>query len=398
MVAVCLYFQVHHPAFARRDYTFFNIGQDHNYEDEERTRLSLVETVRNCYLPANNLMLEMISDLKGEFRVAYSISGTTVEQLQRYAPEALDSFKRLAETGCVEFINETYYHSLSFLFSKNEFHGQILKHYNMIGSLFGQKPKTFRNTELIYNNDLAKVIEDMGYTAILTEGADHVFGWRTPNFVYRPVTCRDLKVLARNYRLSEEISSRALKMNCEPLNVDKFIPSAHAIAGRGELLNLFMDYRVFDKSREKETRVFDFFSALPRALLKHPEFCFRTPEQVASAFKPVARLDVPHCISWSDIGRDTSTWLGGSLQDAAVEYLFKLEKSVLRTGDQDLIEQWRRLQSSDHFCAMCTKTASRNGSGQQSKAYDSPYLAHIAYMNILNDLHERIKKDQNSKK
>ena len=220
-----------------------------------------------------------------------------------------------------------------------------------------------------------------------------MFGWRTPNFVYRPITCRELKVLARNYRLSEEISMRAFKDDgaMGRLAVEQFAAGAHATAGRGELLNLFMSYMVFDRRRERRTGVFEFFRSLPRSLMQHAEFCFKTPAQVASLYKPVARLDVPHCISWSEPGRDTTTWVGSSLQDAASEYAFKLEKKILKTGDVKLIDQWRRLQASDHFCAMCTK-APRNCCGRrESNPYDSPHLAHIAYMNMLNDLHEQIK-------
>jgi alpha-amylase len=397
MVAVCFYFQVHQPIRLRKDYTFFNIGQDHCHEDEAANMARLKKFSDDCCLPANKMMLDLIKEFGKELRLSYSISGTTLEQFQRYRPDVLNSFKRLADTGCVEFVGGTYHHSLAFLFSKSEFQEQVIQHRALIKSIFGQPPSTFVNTELIYSNDLARVIEHMGYAGVLTEGADHVIGWRTPNFVYRPVTCTKLKVLARHYRLSEEMVSRALDASLDTISLSagEFAGKAHAIAGHGEILNLFMDYSFL--AQRQGSCSLDFFRALPRELLKHQEFCFRTPTEIFAMFGAVAGLDVPHYVSWSDSGWNTSSWVGNSLQSAATEYLFKLGKKVLQSGDKQLVERWRRLQASDHFYCMCTKTGGQNRSSDRlANPYDSPYLAHIVYMNILNDLHEQIKQVSSS--
>jgi len=393
MVAVCFYFQVHQPIHLRKDYTFFNIGQEHCYEDETTNRTRLERFSDDCCLPANKMMLDLIKNFGKQLKLAYSISGTTLEQFRRFRPDVLDSFKRLADTGCVEFISGTYYHSLAFLFSKSEFQEQVIQHRALIKDTFGQTPSTFANTELIYSNDVARVIEHMGCTGVLTEGADHLIGWRTPNFVYRPVTCTKLKVLARNYRLSEEMGSRALNASsgAVTLSAGEFAGKAHAIAGHGEILNLFMDYSFL--TQRQGSRNHDFFRTLPGELLKHQEFCFKTPAEIFATFGAVARLDAPHYVSWSDSGWNTSSWVGNSLQNAATEYLFKLGKKVLQSCDKQLIERWRRLQASDHFYCMYTKAGGQSRSNDRLKnPYDSPYLAHIVYMNILNDLHEQIKQ------
>ena len=207
MVSVCFYFQVHQP-FRIKNYNIFSIGNSHEYFDEEKNKEICQKVAKKCYLPTNKIILDLINNTKGKFRVAYSISGVALEQFEKYSPEVLDSFKELAKTGHVEFLNETYHHSLSYLYDKEEFKEQVLMHKEKIKELFGIEPTTFRNTELVYNNELAKYVEDMGYSAILAEGADHVLDWKSPNFLYTPTTCKKIKLLLKNYKLSDDIAFR----------------------------------------------------------------------------------------------------------------------------------------------------------------------------------------------
>ena len=393
MVAICYYFQVHQPFRLRKDYTFFDIGGDHFYEDDRSNREIWEKVATKCYVPANRMMLDPIREFGEDFRISYSISGMAIEQFQKYTPEVLDLFRELNDTGCVEFINETYYHSLAFLFSRTEFRKQVIKHRNLMEELFGQKPVTFRNTELIYNNDLAQVIEEMGYKVILAEGADRILGWRTPNFVYQPKPCTRLKLLLKNYQLSDDIAFRFSNRDWTewPLSSERFAHWLHAAAGNGEIINLFMDYETFGEHQWEDSGIFSFFRALPRMVLEHRDFSFQTPSQAASTYDPMSKIDSPHFVSWADIERDTSAWLGNELQDSAVEYAYQLEKDIYKTGDENLIHTWRKLLTSDHFYYMCTKWFSDGDVHKYFNPYDSPFQAHITYMNVLNDLNEQIR-------
>lgn len=394
MVSICFYFQVHQPFRLKKDYTFFDIGANHFYEDDEANRQICNKVSSKCYIPANRMMLDLIREFNGDFRISYSISGTAIDQFRKYNPEVLDLFRELNETGCVEFINETYYHSLAFLFSRAEFRKQVIKHRNTLQELFGKTPSTFRNTELIYNNELASVIEEMGYTAILAEGANRILGWRTPNFVYQPAGTYKIKLLLKNFRLSDDIAFRFSNRDWAewPLPADRYVTWLHSAAGSGETVNLFMDYETFGEHQWEDTGIFSFFRDLPGKVLAHPDFSFSTPSEVTSGYSPVSKIDCPHFVSWADIERDISAWLGNSLQDSAAEYLYELERDVYRTGNEDIIEVWRRLQTSDHFYYMCTKWFSDGDVHKYFNPYDSPHQAYITYMNILNDLNEQISR------
>lgn len=398
MVSVCFYFQVHQPFRLRKDYSFFDIGSNHFYEDEEANLEICNKVSTKCYIPANTMMLELIRKFKGDFRISYSITGTAIDQFHRYNPEVLDLFRELNDTGCVEFINETYYHSLSFLFSRTEFRRQVEKHKKAMEDLFGRTPQTFRNTELIYNNDLAGEIEDLGYKTILAEGANRVLGWRTPNFVYQPTGTHKLKLLLKNYSLSDDIAFRFSNRDWNewPLLSDTFAKWLHAVRGNGETINLFMDYETFGEHQWEDTGVFDFFRELPGKVLSLPDFHFQTPTEVSDNNNPIAKINSPDFVSWADLERDTSAWLGNDLQDSAIEYLYSLEEAVYRTGNEDLIEIWRRLQTSDHFYYMCTKWFSDGDVHKYFNPYESPHQAYIIYMNVLNDLNEQIKKHSKS--
>jgi alpha-amylase len=400
MVSICFYFQVHQPFRLRRNYSFFDIGVNHFYEDEDSNRDILHKVSEKCYVPMNRLLLELINKYQGRFKVAFSLTGIAVEQFQKYNPEVLKLFVELADTGCVEFINETYYHSLAFLFSKSNFKRQVLKHKRLMQELFNQHPKTFRNTELIYNNELARFIEDMGYTTILAEGADHILGWRSPNYLYQPAGCYKLNVLLKNYKLSDDIAFRFSNRGWEefPLTAEKYASWLHNIAGNGEIINLFMDYETFGEHQWQDTGIFNFFKRLPEEIFTHPDYQFINPGQAHEYYTPVAQIDVPYFVSWADIERDLTAWLGNPLQNSSSEAVYAMEKRVLNTGDKDLIDVWYKLLTSDHFYYMCTKWFSDGDVHKYFNPYETPYDAYIVYMNVLNDLKETIVQRQKTKK
>lgn len=393
MPSVCCYFQVHQPQRLRR-YSFFDIGKVEDYEDEEQNVGILNKVAEKCYLPTNRIMLDMIEEYRGDFRIAFSITGVILEQMERYNPEILDSFRRLADTGCVEFLSETYFHSLAFLFSEKEFRKQVTLHKEKVKFLFGQNPTTFRNTELIYNNDLARVVEKMGYKVILAEGADQILGWRSPNFVYQPSGCIKLKLLLKNYRLSDDIAFRFSNWDWPdyPLLADKFARWIHQTNAAGEVVNLFMDYETFGEHQWEDTGIFDFLRAFPKEVLNHPDFRFQTPREVAATYSPVAEMDVPQFISWADVERDLTAWLGNALQQDAAQSLYRLENKVRRSKDPKIISEWCHLQSSDHLYYMCTKWFADGDVHKYFNPWPSPYDAYINYMNILADFSQRIEE------
>ena len=391
MPSICIYFQVHQPYRLRR-YSFFDIGSVHIYDDEESNCRVLNKVVDKCYLPTNALLLSLIKEYGGYFQIAFSLTGVVLEQMEKYRPDVLDSFRKLADTGCVEFLSETYYHSLAFLFSPREFREQVRLHGKKIRELFGRRPATFRNTELIYSNELAKVIEGMGYSAVLAEGADKILGWRSPNFVYRPEGCETIKLLLKNYRLSDDIAFRFSDTQWSeyPLMADKFAHWLHKINASGEVINLFMDYETFGEHQWQETGIFEFLKVLPREIARHPDFNFRTPTEVAREYEARASLDVPEPISWADTERDLTAWMGNAMQRDALRALYALEKVVRRRKDKELLHTWRILQTSDHFYYMCTKWFADGDVHKYFNPFESPYDACMNYMNILEDFSRRV--------
>lgn len=386
MPSLCFYFQVHQP-YRLRHYSFFDIGKDHFYEDAEANRSIMEKVARKCYLPMNELLLKLIRRENGRFKVAFSISGVALEQFAQYKPEVIDSFRRLVNTGCVELLSETYAHSLASLYDLEEFAEQVKLHDRMIGDCFGVTPEVFRNTELIYRNDIAAVVEKMGYKAMLTEGADHILGWRSPNFMYQPSNCTRLRLLLKNYRLSDDIAFRFSNRDWKewPLTVEKFVRWIHAVNGSGELINLFMDYETFGEHQWPETGIFDFMESLPDALLANPDFDFVTPSEAAARFQPIAKIDVPDAISWADAERDLTAWIGNDMERDAIESVYALHNKVKASGDEGLMRTWRRLQTSDHFYYMCTKWFSDGDVHKYFNPYGTPYDAYINYMNVLSD-------------
>ncbi len=389
MPSVCFYFQVHQP-FRLRHYTVFD--RSGSYFDDFKNGGICRKVAAKCYLPTNRLLLETIRRFEGRFRVAYSITGVLLEQLERYAPEVLSTFHALAQTGCVEFLAETYYHSLSFLYSPAEFVEQIRLHVDTIERLFGQRPRVFRNTELIYNNALARTIDAMDqFDAILTEGADHILGHRNANFVYRPPDTQRLRLLLKNYSLSDDIAFRFSNQHWKefPLTADKFAGWINSVNGNGHVVNLFMDYETFGEHQWEETGIFQFLAHLPEAVLRHSDNNFLTPSQVVEAYPAMDVVDVPHLISWADTERDLSAWLGNPMQSSALHEVYRLERLIKQLGDETLLADWRRLQTSDHFYYMCTKYFADGDVHKYFNPYDSPYDSYINYMNVLDHLKRR---------
>jgi len=388
MTNVCMYFQVHQP-FRLRKYTLFDIGKNDKYFDDKKNEAIMRKIAHKCYIPTNRIIKELINK-HDDFKVAYSITGMALEQFELYTPEVLESFRELAATGKVEFLNETYYHSLSALHDKNEFKQQVNKHYKTIKKAFGYKPKVFRNTELVYNNELAKTAEQMGYKAILAEGWDGILGWRSPNYVYKPAGCKKIRLLLKNYRLSDDIAFRFSDKNWNswPLTADKYAGWIAPILG--DTVNLFLDYETFGEHQWADTGIFNFLKHLPNALKKH-NISFTSPSELARV-KPKDELDVPHTISWADLERDTSAWLGNKMQNSAAAKIYQLRNRVLSSGNEELIETWRKLTTSDHFYYMCTKWFNDGDVHKYFNPHDTPYDAFISYMNIVQDFELKLKK------
>ncbi|MFH1771011.1 MAG: glycoside hydrolase family 57 protein [archaeon] len=387
MKKICLYFQVHQP-FRLKKYGVFDIGNGMPYFDEEKNRQIMEKVAGKCYIPTNKLLLNLIKKHDGKFKVSFSITGTALEQFEKYTPEVLELFKKLADTGQVEFMAETYYHSLSYIYSKEEFKEQVRMHEKKMKELFGQKPKIFRNTELIFNNELASYVEEMGYKGILAEGADHILGWRSPNYVYHPKTTKKMKLLVKNYKLSDDIAFRFSEQswNDHPLSVEKY---AHWISeSPGETINLFMDYETFGEHQWDTTGIFQFLEKLPEELINRG-MEFVNPSQLLE-HEPKDELDIHSFMSWADVERDLSAWLGNNIQKSAIGELYKLEESIKKLNDPVLLDEWRKLSTSDHFYYMCTKWFSDGDVHKYFNPYDSPYEAFITYINILNDVTFRI--------
>jgi len=400
MKAICFYFQVHQPYRLRR-YRFFDIGENHYYYDDFSNKSIMRKVAEKCYLPTNQLLYDLIKEYGDNFKVSFSISGTALNQFEEYAPDVLDSFKRLVDTGNVELLNETFPHSLVSLVSEKEFKRQVKLHKEKIKYLFGVTPKVFRNTELIYSNEIGKMVADMGFIAQITEGAKHTLGWKSPNYLYQNVLDPRLKLLLKNFRLSDDIAFRFSNRawNEWPLTAEKYVSWLKAIPEEEKIINLFMDYETFGEHQWAETGIFDFIRALPYVVFKETDFKFLTPTEVVNTFEPVGGYNVPHPISWADEERDLTAWLGNDLQDDAFQKLYNLIDDVKLLKDDEAIQKdWLYLQTSDHFYYMCTKWFSDGDVHKYFNPYDSPYQAYMNYMNILSDFIERVKVARSRRK
>ncbi|HEX8547201.1 MAG TPA: glycoside hydrolase family 57 protein [Cytophagaceae bacterium] len=387
MPAVCFYFQVHQP-FRLKHYSFFNIGNDHSYEDENLNVTILNKVSDKCYLPANKLMLTLIKKHGGQFRISYSISGAALEQFEKYRPDVLESFIELSKTGCVEFLSETYYHSLSFLYSQAEFVRQVEKHKEKMIEYFGQSPTVFRNTELIYNNELADFVQKMGYKAILSESVEWITNGRSQHHLYSPPNNREIKVLLKNYRLSDDIAFRFSNQEWPefPLTAPKYASWIHQYETNSDSINLFLDYETFGEHQWESTGIFAFLEHLPTEILKNKKFSFKTPSEVADLYPAKGIYDVHQNISWADTERDLSAWLSNSMQSETLSKLYALEEDIKTINSNILWDKWSKLQTSDHFYYMCTKYWGDGAVHKYFSPYNTPYDSYIYYVNVLSDL------------
>jgi len=346
----------------------------------------------NSYLPTNKLLLKLADKLEGKFKVSFSITGLALEQFELYAPEVIESFQKLAKTGCVEFLSETYSHSLSALKDKDIFKQQVKLHDERIFGLFGHRPRVFRNTEMIYSDEIGAQIADMGYRAILTEGAKHILGWKSPNFLYVNAINPRLKILMRNFKLSDDISFRFSNTNWSefPLTADKFVNWLDKLDSKEEVINLFLSYESFGEWQKKDSGIFDFLENLPKKIIAHPDLRFATPSEVAEELQPISAVSVPHAISWADEERDLTAWLGNEMQKEAFGKLYNLRKQMEKCSDSVLNKDWNYLQVSDHFYYMSTKYYSGGEDRSGFNPFDSPYEAFINYMNVLSDFKIRL--------
>ena len=408
-IDLCFYFQVHQP-WRLRHYRYVEVGKNHQYFDEEKNAGILRKVANKCYLPMNNLLLELISEHQGRFKVSFSITGTVLKQMEVYAPDVIASFKRLFDTGSAELLSETSHHSLAALYSPEEFRQQVALHREICTSLLVPPVSVFRNTELITSNGVAELVAEMGFKAMLMEGADPVLRWRSPLFKYRMETAPGVVALMKNYRLSDDIAFRFSDRGWAqwPLTSEKFaewvkmIELENPVSARGGVpfAGLFMDYETFGEHQWASTGIFDFMRALPGRLLESTGTRFVLPSEAASqamSEENAFRIDAPKPFSWADVERDLSAWQGNPIQDAALRTAYRIEaairKRALKLGGEagaDLLETWRRLLTSDHYYYMCTKYFADGDVHKYFNPYESPYDAHIIFMNVMADLETQV--------
>ena len=390
--SICIYFQIHHPERLRK-YQFFDIGKKHNYFDNYANRSELEDLAENCYLPANALLLELIKKYEGKFKVAFSITGSAIDQLEMHTPEVIRSFQELAATGCVEFLAETYSHSLASLSEDtDEFEQQVKRHSNAIKQLFGKKPVTFRNTSLIYSDKIGERVAKLGFKTMLTDGAKHVLGWKSPNFVYKNALNENLNLLLKNSKLSDDIATHFSDRNWSeyPLSSEKYASWVESSLQDTDVLNLFMNYEVIGYYNNAQSGIFNFLRYFIKNISANPNYQFLLPKEVAKKHPAKGVLPVPYPISWTDEERDITSWLGNELQKEAFNKLFAIQPLVRKKKNAELIEDYSRLQASEHFYFMRTKLFSGTDYHKYLHPYDSPYEAFINYMNVLSDFIERV--------
>ncbi len=398
--SIVLYLHVHQPKRIR-PYSVFETANDHNYFENPHwdhgthNKRIFRKVAEKSYLPTNALLLELLQK-HPEFRFSLSITGTLIEQAEAWGQDVLESFQRLTETGRVEIVAETYHHSLAFFYSRNEFEKQVTLHKQKIEALFSQTPQVFRNTELAYNNDLAHWADAAGYKGILAEGWDKLLEWRSPNFVYKPINTKNISLLMKNYKLSDDVAFRFSNKSWEqwPLTADKYSHWLNTATEDQPIVNLFMDYETFGEHQWEDTGVFEFFRELPAKWLARQGNGFATVSDAIEQHQPVDTIDCPTTVTWADTERDLTAWLGNSMQQEALKYLYELEERILQTGDDGLIDDWRNLQTSDHAYYMCTKWFSDGDVHAYFSPYDSPYDAFLYFMNVLRDIRWRLSEHE----
>ncbi len=395
MPDVCLYFQVHQPN-RLLPYDFFKIGENAIHEDEAMNEEILNKVAEKCYLPANRMFQRLVEENDGRFRMALSISGVVIEQMQRYRPDVLESFQELVASGSVELLAETYYHSLAFVHSNREFDRQVELHLQKLEEVFHVRPRVFRNTELIYNNAIAAKAETMGFDGIMAEGVERNLNGRSPNFLYRAPTTARIKTLLRNVPLSDDLGFRFSDPNWPgyPLTAEKF---ADWIAGcEGDVVNLFMDYETIGEHHWDETGIYNFWQAIPAALIE-AGLQWVTPTEAVELYRASREYDSDSITSWADTERDLSAWMGNVMQQEAIAKVHRLEQEILAVNDSALTDSWAKMQTSDHFYWMATKDGTDGSVHKYFTPYPSPYDAYIYFMNVLADLQIRLRRAQEQK-
>lgn len=396
---IVLYLHVHQPLRVRK-YSVFDTAEKHNYFDEhddsDRNNAKIMNKVAEKSYRPMNALLEKLLNTHPEFKVSLSITGTFMEQAEKWTPDVLESFKRLVSTGRVEIVSETYYHSLAFFYSLEEFERQVEMHRSKVRELFGVETSVFRNTELSYNNSLAKWADDYGFKGILAEGWDPILGWRSPNFVYKPVGTKNIALLLKNYKLSDDLAFRFSNKAWEqwPLNADTYNEWTNASITDKSVINLFMDYETFGEHQWHDTGIFEFFEHFVSNWLSNPANTFYTTSEAIDTHQPAGEIDMPHTVTWADAERDLTAWLGNSMQREALRHLYALEDDILRSGDVQLIGDWRKLQTSDHVYYMCTKWFTDGDVHAYFSPYESPYDAFLYFMNALRDVRYRLMENQ----
>lgn len=400
---IVLYLHMHQP-YRVREYSVFETAQNHDYFDEPAWDLPtnnqrVFEQIANKSYRPMTLLLEKLLTTHQQFKVSLSMSGTFLEQAEAWAPDVVQTLRRLVETGKVELLAETYYHSLAFFYSRPEFERQVALHRKKLQSVFGVTPSVFRGTELAYNDEIATWADENGYKGILAEGWDPVLEWRSPNHVYRPAGTSQLALLLKNYRLSDDLAFRfSNKAWSEyPLTADKFSEWTTASISDHPLINLFMDFETFGEHQWADSGIFDFFEHFVGTWLDDEANTFYTVSDAIGTFEPVGELSMPHTVTWADAERDLSAWTGNAIQGEALRHLFALEETILRTEDEALIDDWRCLQSSDHTYYMSTKWHADGEVHQYFSPYDSPYSAFLTYMNVIRDIRWRIMQHRTSR-
>ena len=395
MPSVVFYFQVHQPYRVRR---LSHFTDQTDIFDSEKNGKIMQKVAAKCYLPTNKVMLELIENYEGRFRISYSISGVAIDQMKKYSPETLDSFMALADTGCVEFLAETYYHSLSAIYDEQEFQEQVKEQQKLVLDFFGQKSEVFRNTELIYNDHIGHLAARMGFKGVIAEGADDIIQWRSPNYVYlvngSVQSGRATRLLLKNYRLSDDIAFRFSNRDWKefPLTADKFAAWVHQVSGAGEIVNLFMDYETFGEHQWESTGIFEFLKYLPDAVMSKPDWDFLTPKEAIARYQPAAEMKFERLTSWADADRDLTAWRGNQMQVRALKRIYEIAARVHATGNAYLLDKWRKLQTSDHFYYMCTKWFADGDVHAYFSPYDSPYDAFIYYMNSLKNFEAEVER------
>jgi alpha-amylase len=386
---ICLYLQVHQP-YRLRHYTYFDVGSRHDYFDDEANAGILRRVAERAYRPATGLFYRLAGRFGDRFSVAFSLSGTVIDQLRDWSGKTLDAFRQLAATGRVEFLAETYFHSLASIEDLEEFRAQVNLHRRAIESLAGKAPQVFRNTELLFSDQIAAQAQELGFRGILADGIEPLLGHRRPDFVYRCAGL-DIRLLLRNYRLSDDIAFRFSERGWEewPLTAEKYLQWIASLDGQADVVNLFMDFETFGEHQRKETGIFDFFSAFVERFIEAGGR-FVTPSEAIARFAPRGQVHAPRLVSWADEARDASAWVGNRLQRHALDQLYAIKHDVLGSGDVDLITSWRRLTTSDHLYYMSTKSLADGTVHQYFNPYGSPYEAYITFMNVLADIEGRV--------